>query len=215
MTDSKNQEEKIDWDLHDIASKINAQVVAITAAFNDGLRNELITLKLPDVVLNKLWLETAYFGTYLLQKRFSVPLDKDKSKTVNKKVRDTFLLIVPRIFGNEEDDNKKLKKYIASEYDRTLEMYKDYKGVDVKVLFHDLIRDAFNSTEDSKMKFIDNTFGNRLKLQIAFFLGALGGNKDFIEKHKNEIYLPNENLMAFASRAAQAFASVSSSDIND
>jgi len=67
-------EEKIDWDLHDIASKINAQVVAITAVLNDAWRNEL------------------------------------------------------------------------------------------------------------------NTFWTRFKLKIAFSLAALGGNKEFMEKHENEVY---------------------------
>lgn len=208
-------EEKIDWDLHDIASKINAQVVATTAALNDAWRNELNTLKLPNGVLNKLWLETAYFGAYLLEKRFSAPLGDQKSKEVNKYIRDGFLLIVPRTFSDGDNENEELKKWITSEYDRTLEMYENYKGVDVKKLFCDLVRDVFNTTEGSKMKFIDNTFGNRLKLKTAFILGALGGNKEFIEKHENEVYLPNENLTAFATSAAQAFASISDNDIND
>ena len=208
-------EEKIDWDLHDIASKINAQVVATTVALNDVWRNELITLKLPDSILNKLWLETAYFGVYLLQKKFSGPLGEEKRKTVNKNVRDAFLLIVPSVFGDKEEHNEELKKWITLEYDRTLEMYENYKGIDVKSLFCDSIRDVFNATEGSKIKFIDNTFGNRLKLKTAFILAVLGGNKKFIDKHENEAYLPNENLTAFATSAAQTFANVSESDIND
>ena len=209
------KEEKIDWDLHDIASKINAQVVATTAALNDAWRNELNTLKLPNGVLNKLWLETAYFGAYLLEKRFSAPLGEQKSKEVNKYVRDGFLLIVPSTFSDGDNENEEFKKWIASEYDRTLEMYENYKGVDVKALFRDLVRDIFNTTEDSKMKFIDNTFWTRLKLKIAFFLAALGGNKEFMEKHGNEVYLPHENLTACATSAAQAFAAVSENDIHD
>lgn len=208
------KEEKIDWDLHDIASKINAQVVATTAALNDAWRNELNTLKLPNGVLNKLWLETAYFGAYLLEKRFSASLGEQKSKEVNKYVRDGFLLIVPNTFSDGEE-NEELKKWIASEYDRTLEMYENYKGVDVKALFQNLVRDVFNATEDSRMKFIDNTFWTRFKLKLAFFLAALGGNKEFMEKHENEVYLPHENLTAFATSAAQAFANVSESDIHD
>lgn len=209
------KEEKTDWDLHDIASKINAQVVATTAALNDAWRNELNTLKLSNGVLNKLWLETAYFGAYLLEKRFSIPLGDQKSKKVNKYVRDGFLLIVPSTFSDGDNQNEELKKWIASEYDQTSEMYENYKGVDVKVLYSDLVRNIFNLSEDSKIKFIDNSFWTRFKLKKAFFFATLGGDKEFIKKHENEVYLPNENLTAFANSAAQAFALVSESDIYD
>jgi len=209
-------EEKIDWELQDIASKINAQIVTTTAALNDAWRNELLTLNLPNEVLNRLWLETAFFGVFLLQKRFIMPIGEEKSKFVNKAVRDAFLLVVPTCaFGDTEGKNTDLKKYITSEYDRTLEMYKNYKGIDVKELFRNLVRDAFNTSEGSNVKFIDNTFGNRLKLKAAFFLSALGGNKEFLDKHGKEVYLPDKNLIAFAHSATQAFANVSERDIND
>jgi hypothetical protein len=66
MEDTRN------WELIDeYGSKICAQVVGTTAVVNDSWRNELITLNLPHEVLNKLWLETAYFGVYLLQKKFT------------------------------------------------------------------------------------------------------------------------------------------------
>ena len=208
--------DKIDWELQDIASKINAQVVTTTAALNDAWRNKLITLNLPNEVLSRLWLETAFFGVYLLQKRFSVPLGEEKSKFIDKTVRDAFLLVVPACtFGDTKGENTDLKNYITSEYDRTLKMYKNYEGVDIKILFRDLIREVFNTVEDSKIKFIDNTFSNRFKLKAAFFLSALGGNKEFIDKYSNEVYLPNKNLMAFANSATQAFANVSENDVND
>lgn len=209
------EEEQLDWDLHDIASKINAQVLAITAVLNDSWRNELNTLKLPSGVLNKLWLETAYFGAYLLEKRFSDPLGDQKSEEVKRYVRDGFILIVSRTFLDGDNENEELKNWIASEYDRTLKMYENYKGLDVKALFQNLVRDIFNTTEDSRMKFIDNTFWTRFKLKLAFFLAALGGNKEFMEKHENEVYLPHENLTAFAVSAAQAFAGVSDNDIHN
>lgn len=209
-------EEKIDWELQDVASKINAQVVTTTAALNDAWRSELLTLNLPNEVLNRLWLETSFFGVFLLQKRFSAPLEENKSKFVNKAIRDAFLLVVPTCaFGDTEGKNADLKKYITSEYDRTLEMYKNYSGVDVKELFCNLIRDVFNTSKGSNVKFIDNTFGNRLKLKTAFFLSALGGNKEFLDKHGKEVYLPAKNLVAFANHAAQVFASIEERDINE
>ncbi|MFA5020526.1 MAG: hypothetical protein WC517_00460 [Patescibacteria group bacterium] len=207
---------EIDWELHDIASKINAQVVTTTAVLNDTWRNELITLNLPNEALNKLWLETAFFGIFLLLKRFATPLGEEKNEFVNNAVRDAFLLVVPTCaFGDSKGENNGLKDYIASDYDRTLELYKKYQGIDVRMLFRDLVKDVFNSSEGSKIKFIHNSFGNRLKLKIAFIISALAGNKEFIEAHSNEVYLPIENLVAFANSATQAFAGISDNDIND
>ena len=210
------KEEKIDWELQDMSSKINAQILATTAALNDAWRNELITLNLPNEVLNKLWLETSFFGAFLLLKRFATPLDEEKRKFVNKAVRDAFTFTIPTVvFSDTESKNSDLKNYITAEYDRTLEMYKNYKGIDVKALFGDLVRDVFNTSKDSKMKFVENSFWTRFKLKLAFILAALGGNKEFVEQHQHEVYLPNENLTAFATSATQAFANVSESDIND
>ena len=210
------KEEKIDWELQDVSSKINAQILTTTAALNDAWRNELITLNLPNEVLNKLWLETAFFGAFLLLKRFATPLEEEKRKFVNKAVRDAFVFTIPTVvFGDTKSENTDLKNYITSEYDRTSEMYKNYKGVDVKALFRDLIRDVFNTSKDSKMKFVENSFWTRFKLKLAFFLAALGGNKEFMEQHQHEVYLPHKNLTAFATSAAQAFAGVTESDIHD
>ena len=210
------KEEKIDWELQDMSSKINAQILTTTAALNDAWRNELITLNLPNEVLNKLWLETAFFGAFLLQKRFVMPLEEEKRKFVNKAVRDAFLFTIPTVvFSDSKNENTDLKNFITSEYDRTLEMYKNYQGVDIKALFRDLVRDVFNTSKDSKMKFVENSFWTRFKLKLAFFLAALSGNKEFMDQHQHEVYLPNENLTAFATSAAQSFASVSESDIRD
>lgn len=208
-------EEKIDWELRDISSKINAQIIVTTGGLIDAWNNELITLNLPNAVINKLWLETAFFGAYLLLKRFSAPLEAEKSKFVDKAVRDAFIDMIPIYTSDKKGDNADLKKYITSGYDRTLEMYKNYKGVDTKILFCDLARNVFNLTKDSKIKFIDNTFWTRVKLKFAFFLRAFGGNKELMDKHINEVYLPNENLIAFADSATQAFVNVSESDIRD
>ena len=85
-------EEKMDQHLRNIASKINAQVIAVTRQINESLINELMTLKLPPSLFDKVWLETAYLGSYLLQKKFSVLLGHEKSKTLNINVRELFLV---------------------------------------------------------------------------------------------------------------------------
>lgn len=195
-----------------MGSKIGAQIFATTATLNDAWRNELITLNLPNEVLNKLWLETSFFGAFLLLKRFTASLEEEERKLVNKAVREAWVFLISDVVF-EEGKNSDLKNYIIAKYDRTLEMYQNYKDVDAKTLFCDLLKDAFNSSKDSKMKFIENSFWNRFKLKSAFFLAALGGSKEFMDQHRHEVYLPNENLTAFATSAAQAFAGVGESDI--
>jgi hypothetical protein len=209
-------QDKRNWEtIDEYGSKICAEVVGTTAVVNDSWRNELITLNLPNEVLNKLWLETAYFGVYLLQKKFTASLEDEKREVINRSIRGTFLLAIPTLFGDEKADNSDFKNYIASEYDRTLKLYENYKGVDVKMLFRDIVRDIFNTSEESGIKFIDNTRGNRFKLKTASILAAIGGNKEFSDQLANTVYLPVENLMAFASGATQAFANINESLLSD
>lgn len=207
-------EEEIDWEIQDRISKINAQVIANTAALNDAWRNELLTLNLPNGVLNRIWLETSYFGVFLLYKKFILPLGEEKIKDASARLRHAYTFTVPTILFAEQAD-KEFKEYVASEYDERLEMYKNYNGLDVRLLFRDLIKDVFNTVEGSKVKFIENTFGNRLKLKTALLLGALGGDKEFIDKHSNEVFLPQEHLLEFTNSAVKVFTSVSESDISD
>jgi len=202
-------EGQMDQNLRHTASKINAQVLAVTTQINESLVNELMTLKLPNSVFNKVWLETAYLGVYLLQKKFSVLLGHENSKTVNKHVRELFLDSASSLFGGEGENKEILKEWIVSHYDQRLEMYEQYQGADVSLRFRELIRNVFNTTEGSKVRFIENKPGNPLKLKTAFFFAG----KKFLSKQENEVYLPNENLNAFVTNAAQAFGNVNESDI--
>jgi hypothetical protein len=202
-------EGKMDQNLRHIASKINAQVLAVTTQTNESLVNELMTLKLPHSIFNKVWLETAYLGVHLLQKKFSVLLGHESSKTVNIYVRELFLDIAPGLFGGEGDNKEIFKEWIVSQYDQRLEMYEQYQGLDISLRFRELIRNVFNTTEGSKVRFIENKPSNHPRLKTAFFFGG----KKLLGKHENEVYLPNENLNAFAANAAQAFSNISEHDI--
>ena len=205
--------QETDWEAQDIGSKINAQVIAITAALNDAWRKELISLNLPGIVLNRLWLETSFFGAFLLIKRFTKPLENTRKEKINSIIRDGYLLIVPDMFGSDKVEKKQVQDYFASEYDKTLEMYEKYEGVDTKTLFCGLVKNVFNASEGSKVKFIDNSFKNRLGLKTAFFLAALGGNKEFMNKHANEVFIPRERLSGFADDVVKAFSGVNEGDV--
>ena len=199
----------MDQYLRNIASQINAQILAVTTQINESLINELMTLKLPNSIFNKVWLETACLGVYLLQKKFSVLLGHENSKTLNKNVRELFLDIVPSLFGGEGENKEIFKERIGSQYDQRFEMYEQYQGVDVGLRFRELIRKAFNTTEGSKVRFIENKSSNRLRSKTAFFFGG----KQFLGKHENEVFLPNENLNSFVTEVTQAFGNVTERDI--
>jgi len=199
----------MDQSLRHIATKIHAQVLAATSQINESLVNELMTLKLPHSIFNKVWLETAYFGMHLLQKKFSVLLGHESSKTVNKHVRELFLEIAPSLVGGEGENKEIFKEWIVSQYDQRLEMYEQYQGLDISLRFRELIRNVFSATEGSKVKFVENKPSNPLRLKTAFSFGG----KKFLGRHENEVCLPNENLNAFAANAAQAFGNVSEHDI--
>jgi len=203
-------------EINDVASKFNAQVVVITAGLSEEWGKEFSTLNLPNEVLNKLWFETAFFGVYLLQKRFILKLDEITRDKLKKEIRQTFISTVSSLMSVKEKDHEELKEYIKSQYDGTIESYESYSGVDIKNLFTDFLADIFNLCETSKLKYIDDNLTNKLKLKLGFFLGSLikkEGTNDFIEKHKDTVYLPKSNLSTLSSAIAQAFIEVKENEI--
>jgi len=203
-------------EINDIASKFNAQVVAITAGLSEEWEKEFSTLNLPNEVLNKLWFETAFFGIYLLQKRFIFKLDEITRNKLKKEIRQTFISTVSSLMSSKDIDREELKEYIESQYDGTIESYENYSGVDIKILFTNFLADIFNLCGNSKLKYIDDNIANKLRLKLAFFLGSLikkNGTNDFIKEHKDVVYLPKNNLASLSSAIAMAFTEVNESDI--
>lgn len=207
-----------DLEIRDIASKINAEVVAITAGLSEEWGKEFSTLNLPNEVLNKLWFETAFFGIYLLQKRFVFKLEEKTRDKLKKNIRQTFISTVSSLMSVKDNDYEELKEYITHQYDETIKTYENYSGVDIKNLFTDFLVDVFNLCENSKLKYIDNKLTTKLKLKLAFFLGSLvkkDGTNSFIEEHKDILYLPKSNLTPLSSGIAKAFSEVNESVIYD
>lgn len=203
-------------EINDIASKFNAQVVAITAGLSEEWEKEFSTLNLPNEVLNKLWFETAFFGIYLLQKRFIFKLDEITRSKLKKEIRQTFISTVSSLMSSKDIDREELQEYIESQYDGTIESYENYSGVDIKILFTNFLADIFNLCGNSKLKYIDDNIANKLRLKLAFFLGSLikeNGTNNFIKEHKDIVYLPKNNLASLSSAIAMAFTEVNESDI--
>lgn len=210
--------EKSDLEINDMASKFNAQVVVTTAGLSEEWEKGFSTLNLPNEVLNKLWFETAFFGIYLLQKRFIFKLDKITRNKLKKEIKQTFISTVSSLMSSENTSHEEIKEYIESQYDETMESYENYSGVDIKILFTDFLVDIFNLCEESKLKYIDDSLATKLKLKLAFFLGSLikkDGTNEFIEKHKDTLYLPKSNLTTLSSAIATAFAEINESEIWD
>lgn len=201
------KEAQIDWDLDDIGQKISLKALVTTTTFSKSLRNELIFLKISNQTYNHLLLETAYFCVYLLQKRFSSPLGEEKKVNINKAVSHYFNLVYPIEFSVKEQEND-LKLYIEREYDSRLESYENYNGFDDRVLFVNFLCNSFNSVEDSRIKFIENAPLNRIKISIAFFLAGLWRNKEFLENHSKEIYLPRNTLQNYADIVTKYIAEI-------
>ena len=208
--------EQIDWDMHELASKINAHVIAATSWVNDSWRKELTTYNIPNLVFNRLWLETAFFGVHILQKRFINKVEEKKRELLVGYIREAVISTYPTILGESSEANKEMTDYIVAEFDSTISMYNNYSGVDSKDLFQILIRDVFNTVEDCKIKFVNNTLTTRFKLKLSFVLMALGGamsGGSALKKYENNVYLPVENLSVFAGSAANEFIEIKESDV--
>lgn len=191
--------------LNDASNKIVAQVVAITASLNDQWDEVLMTkFNAPIVpsVHNKTWLEIAFFGAYTLLQRAQTAYPADVYEKINQVVpKDLVRMIMMVVFDEKDEETKKsLETYITSEFNRSLELYKKHVG-DTALVLRDLIRDVFNTSEGSKIKFVDGGWTTKLKLNVAFAMG----DSDFQAKHKDEQYLKSDILLPIAQAVANEF----------
>ncbi len=195
--------------LNDASNKIVAQVVAITASLNDQWDNVLITkfnTQIVPQVHNKTWLEIAFFGAYTLLHRAQTAYPKEIYEKVTQAVhKDLVRMIMMVVFDEKDEETKKsLEAYITLQFHQSLELYQKHVG-DTALVLRDIIRDIFNTSDDSKIKFVDGDWKSKLKLNFAFALG----DSEFQAKHKDEQYLKSEVLLPIAQTVANEFRTLS------
>ena len=194
--------------LEELATKVAAKVVAITANINDKLHAEFLAatnIPIHPGVHNYVWLEIAYFGSYLLHQKVTNSMSKDEQIIFASTLRERFIFLVTTIvFPTEGEEDKSLKNYIESTYDTKLKKYSEFRG-DISELFKNELKDTFNSQSDGKIKFVDKSFKTKIKLKAAFFLASLGNNKEFFEKHGDEFFFPDSILSSTVSVVTKMF----------
>jgi|GEM_PF-2828971 len=194
--------------LDDLATKVAAEILALTASVNDKLHAELLSAtNIPTHAgqHNYVWLEIAYFGSYLLRQKVTNSMSKQEQNIFDPLLKERFLFYVTNVaFESKGEGAESLRLMIGSTYDARLKEYAEYRG-DVSTLFKEELKNAFNSQSQGKIKFVDKSFKTKLKLKVAFFLAALGGNKEFLEQHGDEIFLPDSVLTSTAATVNKMF----------
>lgn len=192
--------------LSDASNKIVAQVLAVTASLNDQLDEVLVAkfnIPINSGVHNRTWLEIAYFGTYTLLQRAQKSYSADDYVNISREVHKGLIhMILTVVFFDEKDEATKasLEAHVSAGLAQSLESYKEHVG-DTSLVLRDLIRDIFNASEDSKIKFVDGDWITKLKINIAFALG----NSEFQAKHKDEQLLNGDFLLPVVHAIATRF----------
>jgi hypothetical protein len=203
-----------EFQINDASNKIVAQVIATTASLNDQWDEVLMTkfnIEIIPEVHNKTWLEIAFFGAYTLLQRAKTAYSADDYEKISQEFHRALVRMILMVVFTQDGDDEKTKKslelYVTSEFNKSFELYKKHSG-DTALVLRDLIRDAFNSSEISKIKFVDDGWKNKLKLNVAFALG----DADFQAKHKDVQFLKNDFLMPVVQVFANTFRTLDQSE---
>jgi hypothetical protein len=186
--------------LEEIAQKIAVEIFAITAAYTKDtwkVEFEAVTnYQIPQAAVDVMAIESIYFAIHYLRQRSKGIFSPQEEQFFNKKVIETIIFALSNLYFESPDKEKnpgKHKKYIeelfSSYFEKRLAAYSIYKG-NIGELFKEYIRLVFNDN-DYKIKFVESTFRNRLRLKTAGILDALNGGKS---KYAQDTFLDNKIL---------------------
>lgn len=188
----------MDNNREELAGKIATQVIAKTAVLNDQLHEALslsTNLATEPLVHNKVWLQIAYYGNYLLFKKYSKLMSASEISTFKLELKDQFINYAMMVVFVGNDENFRL--WLEAQYSQIFEVYENHIG-NTSDLLKELISSEFVSN-NSKIKFIENKFSKRFLLGLA---GALGGVP------QGEVILSQEVLSNFCEKVIDSFLSV-------
>lgn len=192
--------------IENFATKLAAEIVSHTAGLNDQLRSEFsIATNLPTdaAAHNYLWLEIAFYGSYLINKRIADGVISEDRKLLIQEFKNKIIFYLTTVvFSHEGEDARIFKDYLISTLDSKLQKYSDYRG-DIRILFKEELRVTFFKQKKSYV-FYKNKIGF-LKIKFAFFLAQIIGDNEFLENHKDDFIFPESVLSSLALNITNRF----------
>lgn len=171
----------------EITTKIGSEIIAKIAAFTKDIwRVEfeaLTNIKIPQSAIDSMVLEGIYFSIYYLQSRSKGIFDDEEKKQFINGLKNYIIWALSEVYfeplfeKTETEKHKKNVEGLFNEYfDKRMKAYLEFKGGNIAQLYKGYILFIFNDN-DLKIKFAENKFMNRIKLELARILG--GPNADF------------------------------------
>lgn len=206
--------------------KENIKTLALTVATLVGdisqkvvssWRGELKVLKNVEVhpsAYGTLLLEASMFGHYYVGEKFKQSMNKEDQKIFSDALNDQMILVVSLLLDHKdkEKDFEKHKKMIREMYENFAPVahlkLSEYKGNSILDMFQIRLRQTFNSTDEFKIRFFENTFKNRFMMKVAGILSGTGSNS----KYANDVFLDEKIIYILAN---QLFAEFSKLDYNE
>lgn len=182
----------------ELAGKIAIQVIAQTAVLNDQLHEALVlgtNVATEPMVHNKVWLQIAYFGNYILFKKYSRNISPAELDAFKVSLKDQFIRYAMMVVFTGNDEN--FQVWLESQYLHFFELYEKHVG-NTSELLKKLISANF-VLNDSKIKFVENKFPKRALLSLSGILGGIP---------QGEILLSDEVLTKFSTSVFDTFVSI-------
>ncbi len=161
-----------------------------------------------------LLLEAAIFGHYYVGEKIKQHMNKEEKEIFSDALNKHIILIVSLLLDHE---NKKKnfeghEKMIRELYEKFApgkhNALANYQGDNILELFREALRQTFNGADNFKLKFINNSFKNRVLLKIV---GAFIGSKS---KHTEDIFLDEKIIYTLADSLFYEFSKLDYNELS-
>src|SRR3989338_5965561 len=180
-----------DEQLAELAKKVAARTIELTVILNDEINTHLRTSSGSAAnpgIKNHIWLETAFLGCYVLQKKFTAGMTDEERDKFMALFRNEFMsTVLSKTFKLEAIEEEGTRLMLEGDYDDKLKKYDAYQGPTALLFKNELQRSLAINPEKSK---INESFLKNKIMSKAGSLFGISGKSDINSP------LPEKTLIA-------------------
>ena len=185
-----------------LAKKAAQKTISLTTTVNEEIRAHLKSTAIlqTDIGIgNKVWIEIALLGSYLMQKKAGDIMSPEEKNIFAPIFKKEFMAsALDAVSGTSSIEKEGASLMIEADYDDKLTKYSSSAG-DTAVLFRDELKKLF--TKPSKIKLNENAWRNKIMEKTTYVLGALGQPAS----GKDAPAIPDNILTAIAESSVRLF----------
>jgi hypothetical protein len=157
-----------------------------------------------------LLLESSIFGHYYVGEKFKEHMNENDQNIFSEELHNKVIFMLSMLI-----ESKDVEKNSKTHEDMTRKMYETFapekrkflsecKGNSILDVFRLGLRQTFNGCDDFKIKFFENTLGNRMRMKFAKLLT----NKDTVNKFADDEFLDEQIFYTLADSLFSKFSAL-------